>query len=343
MSTVVRSLTLLLVATSLPAFTQAEGVDIYGQLHLSIDHLDSDVEGDKAKLNTSSNASRLGLRGQHELDDRFTLFWQAEASVDLVDGGGLSLDRDTYVGLSNELGQLRVGRFDTPYKRVWSRVDFFGNQLGDARNAINVDGLDRRLKSSIHYRSPELSGFVVDLQYATNMKNNATQDSDSQAVSTSIQYQKDQFWAAVAYDNDDANELTSLRLAGSADVGDLRLSVLYQNTERDDPAKPNNKAYGGGLRYKLNDRLALKTQYYKLKLDDETGGIAKLFAMGLDYQYASGLQLYVNYGSLDNDNTYRTAYNSGRTATTSTISTDDRELIGDEKPRGLSVGLTYRF
>lgn len=342
MSTAVRSLALLLVATTLPVLAHAEIADIYGQIHLSVDHLDSDVEGDQSKLNTSSNASRIGVRGKQELDEHFTLTWQAEASMDLVDGGGLKLNRDTFLGLVGFWGLFRIGRFDTPYKRLWSRVDFFTNQVGDARNAIGIDGLDRRLKNSVHYRSPELSGFTLDMQYSTNMESNATQDSDSQALSTSLQYQAGQFWAAVAYD-DDANELTSWRLAGSADVGDLRLSVLYQDTERDDPARPDNKAYGGGLRYKVNDKLALKTQYYKLKLDDEKGGIAKLFALGLDYQYAGGVQLYMNYGSLDNDDTYRTAYNLGRSATTSTTSTDDRVLTGDETPTGISMGVTYRF
>lgn len=263
--------------------------------------------------------------------------------MDVLDGGGLSLNRDTFLGLSGDWGLFRIGRFDTPYKNVWARVDFFANQVGDSRNAIGIDGLDRRLKNSVHYRSPELSGFTVDVHYSTNMKSNATQDSDSQALSTSIQYQKEQFWAAVAYDNDDANELTSLRLAGSVDVGNLRLSALYQDTAQDNPARFDNKAYGGGLRYKLNDRLALKSQYYKLKLDDDYNSTTKLFALGFDYQYAGGLQLYVNYGSLDNDNTYRTAYNLGRTATTSTESTVDRPFTGDEAPKGLSLGLIYRF
>lgn len=75
MSTVVRSLTLLLAASTLPVVTHAEIADLYGQFHLSIDQLDSDVDGDKSKLNTSSNASRIGVRGKQELDDRFTLTW----------------------------------------------------------------------------------------------------------------------------------------------------------------------------------------------------------------------------------------------------------------------------
>lgn len=223
MSTVVRSLTLLLVASTLPALSQADIAELYGQLQLSIDQLDSGAEGDGSSLNTFSKVSRLRLRAS---DERLPFSWQAGANTDLA---------------------------------------------------------------------------------------------------------------------------ASSRIAGSAELGDLRLSVLYQKTEWDDPIRADNpfladnRAYGGGLRYKLNDKLALKTEYYKLKLDDAKGGIAKLFALGLDYQYASGLQLHASYGSLESDDAYRDRYNLGHTAITSTISTEDQALIGQEKPRGISVGLTFRF
>lgn len=338
-----RSLPLLIAATAFPSLTFAEPLaQIYGQLHVSVDHIDSDADGDSAEFNASSNNSRLGLKGKHKLDDRLTITWQAEATADLVNGGGLSLNRDTFIGLTGDWGLARVGQFDTPYKRLWNRVELFANQAGDARNAIAFDGLDRRLKNGVHYRSPQVSGFTFDLHYSTNTQNNAAQDSDSQAVSASVQYEKNSFWAGFAYDNDD-DVLNSFRVAGLYDFGNLRVTALYQETDRDDPALADTKAYGTGVRYKLNDKWALKTQYYKLEVEDANDSNAQLLAAGVDYQYASSLLLYANYASLDNEGTFRTAYNVGRTATTSTSSSADRPLTGNEVPTAFSLGLVYRF
>lgn len=59
-----RSLSLLLTVTALPSLTYAESVaEIYGQAHVSVDYLDSNVDGDSSELNVSSNNSRIGLRG----------------------------------------------------------------------------------------------------------------------------------------------------------------------------------------------------------------------------------------------------------------------------------------
>lgn len=338
-----RSLSLLLTVTALPSLTYAESVaEIYGQAHVSVDYLDSNVDGDSSELNVSSNNSRIGLRGKQQLDDRLTITWQAEATADLVNGGGLSLNRDTFVGLAGDWGLARIGQFDTPYKRLWNRVELFANQAGDARNAIALDGLDRRLKNGIHYRSPRHSGFTLDLHYSTNTQNNATQNSDSQALSASVQYEKNGLWAGFAYDND-ADVLSSFRVAGLYDFGNLRITALYQETDRDDPALADTKAYGTGARYKLNDKWALKTQYYKLAIEDASDSNAQLMAAGVDYQYASSLLLYGNYASLDNEGTFRTAYNVGRTGTTSTSSSEHRPLSGNEAPAAFSLGLVYRF
>lgn len=338
-----RSLPLLLAATALPSLTHAEPLaQIYGQIHVSVDHLNSDVEVDSSEFNTSSNNSRLGLRGKHKLDERLTLTWQAEATADFVNGGALSLNRDTFVGLAGDWGLARLGQFDTPYKRLWNRVELFANQAGDARNVIGFDGLDRRFKNGVHYRTPDISGFTFDLHYSTNTENNAAQDSDSQAVSTSVQYENNSFWAAISYD-DEANELTSFRVAGLYDFACVRITALYQETDRDDPSGFDTKAYGAGLRYTLNDKWSLKTQYYKLEVEDANKSNAQLVAAGMDYQYASSLLLYANYASLDNEGTFRTAYNVGRTGTTSTSSTVDRPLTGSEVPTALSLGLVYKF
>lgn len=342
MSTTLRGmLPLVLVAAAFPGFVQAQAPQFYGTLHVSVDQIDSDIDGNSSQLNTSSNASLLGLRSTHRIDDHLSLLWQVESTVDLVNAGTLKVDRDSFVGLSGDWGLFRVGQFDTPMKILRNRIDLFGNQVGDARNIVGVDGLDRRFKNGIHYRSPAFYGVIANLHYSTNTGDNATQRSDTQAFSSSLEYRNGNFWTAVAYDDDSTNDFKSFRLVGLYDVGAFRITGLYQETDKPrTAATADTTAYGVGLRYKLNEKVALKTQYYRFEYDDADDSQAELAAVGVDYQYAPALLFYANYAFLDNDNTYRTAYNVARTASTTS---DATVADGDEKPAALSVGAIYRF
>ncbi|MCK0537320.1 porin [Alcanivorax quisquiliarum] len=335
------TLPLVFAAATFPGFAQAQAPQFYGALHVSIDQIDSDIDGNSSQLNTSSNASLLGVRSTHRIGDHLSLLWQVESTIDLVNAGSIDVDRDSFVGLTGDWGLFRVGQFDTPMKVLRNRIDLFGNQAGDARNIVGVDGLDRRFKNGIHYRTPVFYGVTANLHYSTNTGDNATQSSDTQALSSSLEYRNGNFWAALAYDDDSTNDFKSYRLAGLYNLGDFRITALYQETDKPgSAASADTTAYGIGLRYKLNDKVALKTQYYRYELDDTDDSNAELAAVGVDYQYAPALLFYANYAFLENDNTYRTAYNVARTASTTTNATI---ADGDEKPAALSVGAIYRF
>lgn len=340
------TLPLILAATTAPAFAQAQPVQIYGQLHVSVDHIDSDIDGNSAQLNTSSNASLIGLRGTHRIDDNLNVLWQAESTVDVTNAGDISVDRDTFLGLSGSWGLVRVGQFDTPLKTLRNRTDLFGNQAGDARNITHftgpgLAGLDRRFKNGIHYRTPSFGGVIVNLHYATNLDSdddgNAAQSSDEQAYSASVEYSIGGLWAAIAYDDSKVDDNSAIRVAGFYDIGDFRITALYQDI--DNPSGiADVTAYGAGVRYALNEKVRLKTQYYKLEVDDANDSKGELVAVGVDYHYAPNLQFYVNYAVLDNDGTTRTPYNVARSASTSAAG-----ATGDESPAAVSVGTIFRF
>jgi predicted porin len=46
--------------------------------------------------------------------------------------------RDTFVGLKGDFGQVRAGRFDSPFKVARGPVNFFGDMVGDIRNVTRV-------------------------------------------------------------------------------------------------------------------------------------------------------------------------------------------------------------
>ena len=72
----------LLSSLSLSAF--AANVDIYGKANLSLQSSDF---GEGSFTEITSNASRIGFKGAHDLDDGLTVIFKAEFEVDL-DGDG---------------------------------------------------------------------------------------------------------------------------------------------------------------------------------------------------------------------------------------------------------------
>ena len=344
-----RVLPLLLGAALLPAATQAQvtGAQIYGQLHVSADYLDTDSRG--SALNLSSNASRLGFRGKYEVQEQLTVVWQAETTLRVDSQGGDLIDRDTFLGLTGDWGLLRVGKFDTPMKVLRNRTDIFPNQIGDARNITRNRvaapaglgsgqiGWDERFRNSIHYRTPTVAGLTANAQYSTSLDSASSNDADAGSWSASVEWRLATFWIAVAHENqtytDDVlpeYERHATRVAALYDIGDFRFSALYQKAE-----DPDDAAWGAGVRYRVTEKVALKTQYYHLDADADDSD-ADLYALGADYQVAPNLTFYANYAVLDNDALSNLRpYSQARTA-------DPASLAGNS-PSGFSLGTVFSF
>ena len=99
----------------------------------------------------SSNLSRFGVRGYHDLVGRdFQAVFQLEAQVDVTatpgskpNGSndtinpantavtGALASRNSFVGVSTPFGALKLGKNDTPYKSVTADFDFLADAPGD--------------------------------------------------------------------------------------------------------------------------------------------------------------------------------------------------------------------
>src|SRR5690554_4127644 len=118
------------LAAALPMTAMAE-ISVYGRAHVSLDMLDNGAE--YSELNLSSNSSRLGFKASKAFGD-LTALIQIEQQVDYDSGEAFTSARDTFVGLRGSFGMVRVGQFDTPFKRARGPANLFGDQVGDMRN-----------------------------------------------------------------------------------------------------------------------------------------------------------------------------------------------------------------
>ena len=173
------------LAAAIPAVAMAD-VSIYGRAHVSVDFLDDGA--DYSETNLSSNASRLGFKGDHEINPNLTAFFQIEQQIDFGTDNGSSFNtRDTFVGLKGNFGSARMGRFDSPFKAARGPANLFGDQVGDIRNLTRVGNarFDERYDNTLEYTTPDMNGFFAKLGYSVQESTVNEDDTDDSVISGS--------------------------------------------------------------------------------------------------------------------------------------------------------------
>lgn len=331
------------LATLMVAPLAMADVQVYGRAHVTVDSLS---DGSNSALNVSSNSSRLGFRANTGVADGLTAIMQIEQEVRYENGAGNFASRDTFVGLRGEFGQVRLGFFDTPLKRLRGSVDLFGDQIGDARNMTrlrdNYSGADydfeTRFRNSIHYRSPTFNDVTFDFQYSTNTDSAATTDGDNDAISTALTWDTGDTMLATAYERKNDSGSDSLRFAFGQTLGDLRVVGMMQFATIKGStlgADQDVDTYGLGASYRLSGDTTLKGQYYWVSADG-TDRDANMLAVGVDHRLSSSFRLLAAYARTSNDANVRYSMSAGG---------HGAQVYGapGQNPYGFSVGFRYDF
>jgi len=318
---------------------------IYGRANVSVDWLDNGIDDG---INTSSNSSRLGFRAEHDLGNNLKAIMQLEQNIRFEEGAGSFASRDSFVGLRGDFGMVRLGHFDTPLKAVRSNTDFFGDQIGDARNLTrlrddygSVNDFDTRFRNGIHYRSPSFGGVVFDAHYSTNTGTGATVDNNNDAFSTSLTYTQGTLYLAGSYERKNENKSDAIRLGAKYGMGDFEFAALAQfATMKQAPGflgvDQDVDTFGLGASYKLGAKTTLKGQYYWLSADADERD-ANMIVVGMDYRIARPFRLMLAYAHTNNDDNAR--YSMSRGGRDTQLATAAPGL----NHSGLSVAFRYDF
>lgn len=339
-----------------PIMAAAADVQIYGRAHVSLDYLDDGKNYNEANL--SSNSSRLGFKVNQKINDDLNVFAQIEQEINFASGSesdkGVDFaTRDTFVGLkSNTYGQVRVGRFDSPFKVARSPINFFGDMVGDIRNVTRADNMrfDERNANTIEYKSPKLgSGFNViaamSLHDGVYEEKDGVDDSGKNKNKTydlAVTYKNGPIDIATAYEKyqsnaDSRGERDAFRIAAAYNfTSDLKLGGLYQISKHDnDASNPNVQVYGVAGEYKLSPKTSLRGQYLLRDVDTQDKN-ASLIAVGVEHKLDSAVRVYANLATVLNDKKSKlTPWQQGR-------STDISGVEGKDST-GLSLGFRYDF
>lgn len=211
---------------AMPALAQSS-VTLYGVVDVSLESVDG-IDRTTRITSGNLNTSRLGFRGVEDLGAGLKGLFALETGIAVdtgANGGGSNrfFDRQAWVGLGSNLGELRLGRTDSALGVISDKI---GTQAYDDLNIIGTRGATsyRRMDNTITYLLPAvLQGLTGQLQYSfanAGFSSTGTLSSTTPGTETSV---------------DDAGEVWSANLAYSSGPFTIAAGYLDAADESRDP------------------------------------------------------------------------------------------------------------
>lgn len=290
-----------LIAAFAPAFAAgAEEVDVYGRINLTLQ--DSD-EASQDRVELRNNASRVGVKGEFEIDANLKAIYQLEFGVNI--DGDSSADtfthRNQFVGLEGSFGTFKAGRHDTALKEAQGDFDLFNDLEADITGTFNGEN---RLRNYIGYTSPTLAEAIhISVNVFPGEDAQTGDDGVADGTSISIDYETDQLYLAVAHDRDlDGEGVRTSRVVGGYPLGSVQLMLLYQRTEA---GAVEEDGVGVSLAWTIGEYVA-KFQYLTADVwlvdpqaDPLDNRYESLMSVGLDRELGERTRLFGFYTTGD--------------------------------------------
>lgn len=328
---------------------RAAELNLYGVGHLSFDGIDT---GASSSDYVHSNSSRLGIKGDQDLDYGLSIYMQYESGVDLTvhgtgDGNGgatsagqvFTRARDSFVGLKSDYGSIQFGRVGGMNQWLYD-YNLFADQVGDLGNVWGGDGLPGRIDSAAEYISPTFDGLKVAVTFVPDQGGHNQHDEVVKAdyalggLKLGVGYA--QFGPGIV----GLRSLDATALTASYEAALFNVGGEYQrenNVGGVSGADRNQFTFGASV--KLGQSAALKAQYTKSgQLSGVPQSAATQIAAGLDFNLGTSTIVYLAYAHISNsaNNAYSSFdYGHGDQGTPA--------ILAGNSPAAYSIGLIYKF
>ncbi len=288
-------------------------LEVYGKLHLNFGSYEElGTANDNWRL--SSNASRLGFKGQIKLDEGLIGTYKIETEVAVEDGITDFATRNTYVGLKGGFGEVRLGRHDSPLKMAQGKFDQFGDTDGDLKHAGDEDG-ENRNKNSITYLG-KFGNIGFNAQIIPGEGDGVTAgDGPADTISVAVSYKDGPLYVALAQDSYDgtggAAEDSLTRLVATYKMSGMQFGVLYQSgVEAPDTAAAKEDWLGLSFNMKMGKNNKLKAQYIVVEDSAVTALESTHLSVGFDHKLGKKGTVYAMYNTIEEEDTAITKDNS---------------------------------
>lgn len=276
-------------------YLQSEEPTVYGKLWISVESQDT---ASGTEVDMVSNASRLGIKGSMDFGEGIEAIYQAEYEIDPVDGtADESKDRtfkqrNSFVGLKGSMGTIFLGKHDTATKKSQKKIDLFNDLAGDIKNILQGEN---RMSDLVGYTTPKINGFSATFN-AIKGTEGLGDDSIGDSTSTSISYDSENFYIALAFDSE-LKGYDSTRLTLQIPFNRSQLGIMFQDSEKLSTGVEED-GYVISFSQKVGDKGTLKFQQAESDMKLDSG---KQFSFGYDYKLSSKAKAFFFFTDLSGD------------------------------------------
>lgn len=336
-------------------------VALYGILDASLSHAKA-VHSKSAVRSGDLLAPRLGFRGSEDLGAGWKAHFALEAGLahdsgigsasnsnnqasGAVAAGPLAFNRQSWVGLEGQLGELRLGRnFNPTYRQYIAYDPFMGGGIGAsqaAQSSLATYGYSPaglRHSNAIEYWLPAKGALTGQFMYARGENaSNAANASDGNYLAGRLAYQlgaANVGLAAGKMRNAAKGDIEEYVLGGSYRLGQAVLMGMYTRSQEGLGSRQDGWLLGGTLRQAAMEyRLALSVSKTQDANGAAVGSSRKLAAIGR-YHLSKRSSVYLM-------GVYTRNADGASMVPLGTLSA--AETAANRNARAISVGLTHLF
>ena len=274
-------------------YLQSEEPTVYGKLWISVESQDT---ASGTEVDMVSNSSRLGIKGSMDFGEGIEAIYQAEYEIDPVDGtADESKDRtfkqrNSFVGLKGSVGTIFLGKHDTATKKSRKKIDLFNDLAGDIKNILQGEN---RMSDLVGYTTPKINGFSATFN-AIKGTEGLGDDSIGDSTSTSISYDSEIFYIALAFDSE-LKGYDSTRLTLQIPFNRSQLGIMFQDSKKLSTGLEED-GYVISFSQKVGDKGTLKFQQAESDMKLDSG---KQFSFGYDYKLSSKAKAFYFFTDLN--------------------------------------------
>lgn len=285
-------------------------------------------------------ASRFGLRGKEDLGDGYAVNFVLENGFAPTTGAlatsGSLFNRQAWVGLSSDWGQVRMGRQNSPLFIDEARMDAFG-AVTQASGMDNITTYGIRTSNTVSYLSPSFYGLKGSV--FVGFGNAGGLRSTGSSYQFDVTYDQGPFAAFVAgqalHNTDGAPTDRTILSGVSYVIGKFKLYGAYTWAKWSEVAV-DARTYGVSLGYTFNPFNYLALGWAQLSDDSSAGNSARQFSMMYDHDLSKRTSLYAAVSFLQNRG--RASYTLAGAANAGLAL-----AYPGADARGVQLGIVHRF
>lgn len=291
----------------------AQNVTVYGIIDTGFQQYNNGTTDISRTQDSALATSRLGFRGTEDLGGGLKANFQLESTVVPSTGSlgsttttGQVFDREAWVGMSGNFGEIRVGRQDVTYAQDVDSGVSQGANLG----LRPVNGTAVELGSDqnqvIKYISPKVGPLTLQVGYASGNGSSATAEQQADQLGAHAKVELGKLSLHAAYQKNDGATTAAQRdftVYGAAyDLGFASVGASYAEGDVSTTGDVTSKSTVASIRVPLSSSLALHGVYGQAEDGTQaSNGKGTGYIVGVTKALSKRTTVYAAYTSVDNE------------------------------------------